>query len=616
MHWKLNLRRLRRFFTVDGYARAPAWLQVLTLVAACAILVLTFAVFWGSIEKSYLVFIDPPAFADAEGWFLVVIGFVELVLGITLAGFLISVLTAALEEAIHDLRTGSLPFKRGGHLLIVNRNRKLVHVLEEIEIGMSDVDRIQDIVILLKSKEEVEHFFDDIDPRRFQHLSLYVRSGPTSNFETYERLSIFKALGVIVLLDQELEDAYEADNRNLMILMTIMNNETYSSFLVERTRSHDPQKCAVELHGTIRSREVAAEVTTRDGYRLFALVQPNHVIGRVLSRSIVDMAYYRMHREVFSFAGYEIYFVDPRHLAPPGALAEMSFKELSMGLTQGVLLGFSWPETQIFRVSLFPFDADSDGENPLLCEDGWPIILARDERSITFDPTRANWTPDSSPSMTLQQPSEFMHRRICMLGEHRDTVEVRDHFLDDESKLVFERNIIVETNLEDYFHLALIDRLRDGNFDSVVINLPDSLALRLAIFFKSHLDADDPLLGCLITILDDPVCDALLCGQLSCNTVIQAERLAGSYITQIAYQKNLSQVFDTLLCTAGGELNLLEIGVDIPKEALADRDAVKRLLLQNDMALAGVVGRGGEVRFDAADFADAQSLVVLSGGKE
>ena len=106
------------------------------------------------------MFVDQSAFIEAEGWFLVGLGFVEVIVGIMVAGFVISILTSTLENFIREIKTGSLSYKRSNHVVIVNQNNKLFHILRELNKKFEDKARLQDVVVLLKGKQQVHAFWD------------------------------------------------------------------------------------------------------------------------------------------------------------------------------------------------------------------------------------------------------------------------------------------------------------------------------------------------------------------------------------------------------------------------------------------------------------------------
>ena len=133
-------RKLRKFFSLDGYATSPVWMQLLVLVVLCTACILLFSLAIGPIKHSFFVFFDPEGwFAHTDGFWPTALGLVEFVIGFTIAAFVISLLTTALEIFISDIKAGTLPYKKSDHIIIVNENPKLVHILEEINAKYAEI---------------------------------------------------------------------------------------------------------------------------------------------------------------------------------------------------------------------------------------------------------------------------------------------------------------------------------------------------------------------------------------------------------------------------------------------------------------------------------------------
>jgi hypothetical protein len=600
--------RLRRLLTLDGYATAPVWLQLVILVVISTVLIYLFAPLWGSLKESYLIFVDQSAIVDAQGWIRVGLGLIELLIGIIVAGFIISILTSTLENFVREIRTGSLAYKRSKHVLIVNQNNKLFHMLREMNKKFEDMSRIQDVVILLRGKQDVEAFWDAYSVENHQYLSVYVKHGVPLVFESFAKVSLLKASAAVILIDKNCQNPYEADNINIKILSTVLNNNKYRDLLVERSKEKNPLRCTVELNNTYKAKEIAEAISTIKDVSTFSVVTPLSMISRILSRSLVDIVYFKIYSEIFSFQGHEIYFVNPKKWAGGADFVGKTFEELHLGFGKGLLIGFSRVTGSDFEVLLNPF------QEKLLDED-WFIFLAREEHAIEYDGIRASVAGHDSPPTSIEQPSEIVARKICMIGDYHDLSQA-DGFLDEESKKGFQENIFVNHKMEDYFDENKIDQIRAKNFDSVIINLEDKIAVRLTLYILSLHKHDSDFISKLITVVENPVTAEILAGSLKNKNIILSEKLAANFIGQITFQKNLTHVLEELTSPVGNEFNLLEIGRDISPDLLTSKAEVKQLLIENGMTYIGSVDRNKDIQFDADTFENASHIIVLSGGTE
>jgi hypothetical protein len=602
--FKVRLRRVARLFTADGFALAPIWLQLLAIFAASAGLIFLSSALTHSLSLSYRMFTDASSYAEAEGFRQLFFGFFEVCLGLILFSSIISVLSAALEQLIERIRGGTRPYRGAGHVLIVNQNPKLPLILDEINerYGRRGVD--VDIVVLLGDRAELNKFNEGLDLHRWPCLHILVRQGDLLAFETYERVSIRSAAGIILLSSSAGANVFENDNRNLKILTTLVNDAAFWAHLVAHQESHRPIKCAIELSSELQSRAIARALTTHGREALFSVTTPGDVIGRVLSRCVIDIVYYRIYYEIFSFYGHTIYFVDPKQFAAQGVASGSSFEEMNRGFVEGVLIGFSRVEHGELQIRLAPFG------QKLMAGD-WLLIIARTAESVRYQRPSSVAALDGAE---IVPPSEFHHRRLCVVGNARP-FERLAAFLDGDSQARLKDAHVFFEDARRYFEPDVIARLRDGNFDSIIVNLEDEAGFRFTLYLLAQFKPQDPFLEKIVTVLSDPVIERLLNGNAKFKNTILSDNLAAKYITQLAFQKNLEKVYDELSAPEGFEFNLLDVETHIPRAALTSKAEVKDRLLARGLIYVGAVDAQKVVTFDAENFAGAQQLVVISRGR-
>lgn len=597
----LRLRRAARVLTPDGFALAPLWVQLAAIFASSATVILLLGPFIGSLSTSYRFFSDPSSYADAEGFRQLFFGFIQVGFGLLLFSFIISVLSSALEQLIERIRGGTLPYRKSAHLLIVNRNAKLPLILDEIDARYAALDEAVDVVVLLGNREEVGDFSEGLHLGRWPFLHLYVRQGDLLDFATYRRVSIFSAAGVVLLANDRAGDTFASDNLNLKILTTLVNDPAYWGHLTHHHELRRPLKCAVELSSEVRSREVAQGLTALGRESLFSVTTPGDVIGRILSRSIIDLVFYKLYDEILSAGGHSAYFVNPRKIAN-GPATGTSFEEVSRRFTRGILAGFSHNDAGGFTLRLAP-------AGQILGEGDWLIVIARSPDAITYSPP----TVSVSPVLAVTPPSEVRRRRLCVVGNARPFESLAD-FLHGDSRADLAKSHFIHEETAAYFTDEFIAQLRTGRYDNLVINLDDETGFRFTLHLEAQLPPDDPLRERIVTVLADPVIEELLNRRSKHRRTILPDKLAAKYITQLSFQKNLEKLYDELSAPEGMEFNLLEVGRHIPQTALTSRAAVKDLLLAHGLVYVGTVDEHKEVQFDADDVSRARQIVVISSG--
>lgn len=553
----------------------------------------------GDLPTSYKIFADPANYAGVKGPVQIVVGLVQVLLGLVLFSFIISVLSAALVKYIENIRSGSLAFKRSGHMIFVNYNVKLPLILDQLDIRARDRGVVEEIVLLFSEVDTVAYFRNNMDPKRWKSLDIFIRQGDLMSFNTFERTSVFEALSLVILLPDGLQSHFLADNINLKVLTTLANNEKYRKHLEERRASRKPIKCSIELSNNADSRVIAQEMSQS----LFTVITPGDVIGSILARGKVDIVYYKIFFEVMAFDGSTIHFVNPQVFGLD--LVGKSFEELYFGFEGGTLLGYSGiNEAGEYRMRLCPF-----GQN--LTSSDWLLFLTTQVNRIAFKP---------SGDVSLEKldsiipPTESVAKQICVVGDHNPLGNI-DDFIDVQSMRSLEESHFVFERQEDYFTDGFLKRLKSADFENIVINLDDESGFRLTMWLVAKETQNEAFLKKLVTILGDPVTENLLSHyHLKFNTVL-SHKLAARYIAQISFQKNLDKLFEELAFPAGVEFNLLEIGMHIPRDLVNDRKELVRLLAGQQLIYLGIVDGDKNVYFESSDFAAAKQILVLSQGE-
>lgn len=599
------LFRIRRLFTVDGFALASVWAQLALLLGASAALILLFAPLVGSLETSIRIFLgDAEGYADTLGTRSVLAGLIELIVGLCVYGFVISVLCSSLATLLVEVRSGAFPARKRNHVILINENAKVFHILAEMNDRQSDIGRVLDVVLLFFDRGAVRRFEENVDRGDYPFLNILAKQGNPFRFETYERVGLLDALGVAILLDSRITPAFDADNHNLKILSVLLSRAEFRSALLERGRAMNPYKFSIELTGSVAAAEVARSVASVGREPLVSVINPADVVTRILARSIVDITYYKIFFEIFSFYGHEVYFVDPARFSADGLARGETFEDLHVRFREGILIGYSRAAERGFEVMLAPFGRR-------LGPDDWLILIARTEAEIAFDATLAH---DAALRPRLTPPSEIASRRICMIG-NRTGIDRLGDFLDEKSRMAFAEHVILRRNQADYFDRDLILDIRGKAFDHVIINLDDETALRLTLYIVSLVGPDDPFLERLITVVENPAHEEILNANLRYRNTILSEKLAAKYITQLVFQKNLDKIYQELTAPEGFEFNLYDAGLEFPHETLESLPRLKSALLNNGMLYIATVGEGRQVRIADPAPSGAQRLVVLSRGQ-
>lgn len=600
----LLLRKIFRVFTLDGFALSSVWVQLIAIFFVSSLIIFGMSLVLGDLAMSYKLFADPSSYASSETNNELVFGLIQVLFGLVLFSFIISVLSAALVELIERIKSGTLSYNKKGHILFVNYNIKLPMILDEFDIKSSQSKQTQNVVLLFPDSDTVANFRAELDKGRWPNLDIFLRQGDLLSFHTYLRQGIFKALGLVILLPDQFESPLDSDNFNLKLLTLLVSNPKFFKHLEEKQGMKKPMKCLVELSVNTESRIIAKNLTSNDSGNLFAVTTPGDVIGSVMSRAMVDIVYYKIFFETLSFAGPTIHFVDPKQFKKAGNLVGKSFQELLISFSGASLLGFSGVENGKFKIQLCPFD-----EN--LKQGEWLIILAENIDTLRFNTSQVDLS--ILPSSTVKSPSEFDSRKICVIGDQWPLGNIEE-FIDEKSIASLSKSHFIFDSDKAYFKRDFQKTIENENYDNIVINLPDDLGFRLSLILSQQRQSREEVQTKIITVLADPTTEQLLNSYSAEINTVLSHKLAARYIAQLAFQKNLDGLFTELAFAEGSEFNLLEIGTHISPDLLQNADQLKALLAENNMVYIGMIDRDKNINLSATDFKNGKQVLILSKG--
>lgn len=598
-------RYLRSLLSPDGFAQASVWMQLVTIFVFGALVIVFLSPALGDISTSYRIFADPSTFADAQGPLQVFFGLVQMIIGLILFSFIVSVLSAALVELVANIKGGRLPFRKSGHILIVNYNVKLPLILDEFNLRAQRKEVVEDVVLLFAEPEIVSNFHDHLETERWSNLEIFIRQGDLMSFATFERQGVFKALAMVVLLPDHMESVFTADNFNLKLLTTLVNNQEFFAYLADRQNLRQPMKCSIELSNNADSRDIALSITTKDSGPMFSVITPNDVIGHVLARAMVDVVYYNVFFETLSFQGTNANFIDPGRFPGLDITKETPFEQLMFDFSGGILIGYSSVDANgRFNLKLCPF-----GQS--LAPTDWLLFLTDDAQQLHYSPAQPQFL---LPHPEIIPPTEQSSRRICVIGSAWPVAPVV-RFIDAPSRAFLQEAQFVFDNPAEYFTPAFQQRLRAGEYENIIINLDDELGFRLTMLLFAAPDRDEAFLAKIVTVLKDPEIERLLNQRaFQCNTLL-SHKLAAKYISQLSFQKNLDILFTELTFPEGAEFNLLEVGIHIPAKLLSNPSDLKRLLASHQMIYVGIVDAEKKISLTESNVSEARQILALGLGK-
>lgn len=582
---KNRINHLKEWFTALGVVK-----QLGTVMMLGFIVVIIAGILLGSFKNSYLVFIDPPELMLAQDDPITLFfSFILMIVGLIITSFIISVLSASLDETFRDIRKGSLKFYGENHTLIVNYNRKVMKILQELNLLYKKSYNLHEVIILINNDKDIEKLQTEIEKHHFDSLKIFVRFGNTFLWERYAELSINNIHSLIILSDEDIKDSFIRDNNNLRIMNLLFSNEKFHNYLIQKKKDRKQVKAVVEFSDIHHFDSIVREATDS----LFLALSPKNVLSSILNLSMINIDFYTTWSQLLSFDGHELYFIDPNQYD----LLDSPYKDVLLRHERGVLIGISRFEDGEFKLLI-------NEQDEIIKKDDWLIFIAEDIHSISF----LKKAPEYNPTSTIEHPKEIFVKNIAIIGNKR-TIETNG-FLD----VKHSRTDSLDFSDDELFNKSIYDNLLHPTsenaieYDTVIINLDDEKIYRIALYLKVLYS--DKCIERFVFIVDDVLVSLHLKNAGFKNTML-SHLLVSNYMAQVANQLALHKVFNILFVKEGPQINFIDYA-EFSNSILE----IEQLLIASDMVYLGVIKEDGSVIFEAESLVDVKKIIVLSDSKE
>ena len=167
--------------------------------------------------------LDAGTMGDDEGDVNRVVSTGATILGVIVAGLLISSLAGNFQERLEAIKRGASPVMEQGHFLILGWSEKVYSVIDQISEAYAS-EKIVAVVMAEGEKTEMEAKLRD----KVQHLDrvkIVVRAGSSLDLNDLARVSFDRARAIVVLLeDAQSDDPNLADGRIIKTLLALYNH--------------------------------------------------------------------------------------------------------------------------------------------------------------------------------------------------------------------------------------------------------------------------------------------------------------------------------------------------------------------------------------------------------
>lgn len=374
--------RARLRYRLDGFIGGGAGKQLLFLAVITGSLVVFFTVlgliigvgpepngegFFGRIvETGWYYFgrvLDSGTFVEDSGYVNRMISVLVTVLGVVVAGLLISALAGNFSAALDQIRHTGAPVVEKGHFVVLGWSEKIFSVIDQLAEAYALEGRITVVVMAERDKVEMEGELDE----KIQYgdrVKIVVRSGSSVSMGHLAKIAIGRARAVVVLVDErDVDEPDKADARVMKTLMAIFNHGDLAG------RAESPRVTAEVMQA--HNQELA--VIASNG--LARVVKTDEMISKVILQTARISGLAAVYDELFRFEGNEFHFK-----RFPQAVGRR-FGDLLLDFPAGLLAGV----------------AKADGSGHTLNPPADHVIAADEELLVLAEDARIDYRPYAGP---------------------------------------------------------------------------------------------------------------------------------------------------------------------------------------------------------------------------
>ncbi len=271
-----------------------------TIVATILGLVLSFdeGVTSGFFDRMWFFFtriLDAGTMGGDTSWATRVVSTVDTILGVIVAGLLISSLAGNFQERLEGIKRGGAAVMEDKHFLILGWSEKIFSVIDQISEAYLAQGNIVVVVLAEGDKVEMEEQLSD-KVVHGDRVKIVVRSGSSLSLIDLAKVGIDRARAVVVLIDEkDKDDANRADGRIIKTVLAIYNHPD--------VKGRPPPRVTAEV--MLAQNQHIASIAS--GGRA-QVVKTNEIISKIILQTARIQGLSLVYDELLRFEGNEIHF--------------------------------------------------------------------------------------------------------------------------------------------------------------------------------------------------------------------------------------------------------------------------------------------------------------------
>jgi len=420
----------------------------------------------GFIDKCWFFFtriMDAGTMGGDQGRLVQILATVDTILGVIVAGLLISALAGNFQGRLDEIKRGGAPVMESGHFLILGWSEKVYSVIDQLSEANIEKGRTVFVVMADREKVEMEEKLADKigHPER---VKLVVRSGSSVALNDLAKVGFDHAQAIVVLVDEgDVDDPNKADGRIIKTLMALYNHPDGRGKI---------DKIKVTAEVMVAANQDIAEIAS-DGKA--QVIKTNEIISKIILQTSRISGLSLVYDEMLRFEGAEI------HYSAFPQVVGRRFGDLLLDFPNGCLCGTAKADASSFQINP-PADYVIQADDELL-------ILADDDH-IQYQPYQGPITLANVRAATDTAPKKPVEHMLILGWNEKifPIVKEFDAYVGAGSTLTLVNGIDAETrnkellehcgqpqNLQvrhlvgEFTSRALMEQLQPQNYPTVMV---------------------------------------------------------------------------------------------------------------------------------------------------
>ncbi|MBK8170246.1 MAG: hypothetical protein IPK60_07850 [Sandaracinaceae bacterium] len=487
------------------------------------------------------------------------------VLGVVVAGLLISSLAGNFQERLDAIKRGGAPVMEEDHFLILGWSEKIFSVIDQI----SEAYATQKIVCVVMAEGEKSAMEEELRDKvvHQDRVKIVVRSGSSVSLNDLARVSFAQARAIVVLVDaKDVEEPNRADGRIIKTLLALYNHPE------GRDRAKFPRVTAEVM---IAENQEIASIAANGRAQV---VRTNEMISKIILQTSRIGGLSVVYDELLRFEGNEIHYK-----ALPQVVGRR-FADILLDFPNALVVGTA------------KADGSSHQLNPAadyIIQPGDELLLLAEDSNIKFQPYAGPLRFDAMPKLEAAPRKPMEHMLVLGWNEKLfPIIQEYDNYVGEGSSLTLVnslprdvrekrlkenvgelKNVQLRHVVGEFTSRALMEQIQPQRYPTVMV-LGDSVEA------KSAEDADTRAIIALLLLRDarrrhgvprQEVCSEILdpknrelAATTEINDIVISNEMVSMVLAQITYEPRVRAVLEDLFESDGSEIYLKPLAFYVP----------------------------------------------------